>query len=83
MQEARSFLWLSGNIAGASGPQRLYGNRLRSPLCAGGAARSERGHRGKRRLLKSQVPQQGTGNKNTLQKQYQRAGRKGGSVVHD
>lgn len=67
MQEVRSFLWLSRNVAGASGPRHLYGNRLHSPLCARGAAQSERGHGGKRRLLKSQVPQQGTGNKNMLQ----------------
>lgn len=52
-------VWLSRNVAGTPGPQHLYGNRLHSPLCAGGAAQSERGHTGKCRLLKSQVPQQG------------------------
>lgn len=83
MQEARSFLWLSRNAAGASGPQHLYRNGLHSPLCAGGAALSKHEPRGKHCLLKSQVPQQGTGNKNMLQKQYQCAWRNRGSVMHD
>lgn len=43
MRETKPFLWLSRNAAGASGPQRVYGNSLPSPLSAGGAARSERG----------------------------------------
>jgi len=68
MQEAVSFLWLSGNIPGACDPQRS-------------AAQSEQGHRGQHCLLKSQVPQQGTGNKNMLQKQYPSAWRRW--VMHD
>lgn len=56
--------------------------RLHSPLCAGGAAQSKHEPRGKHCLLKSQVPQQGTGNKNMLQKQYSVHGERG-SVMHD
>lgn len=66
VQEAMSFLCFSGNIPRACGPQ----------FCC-----SVTGHRGQRCPLKSQVPQQGTENKNMLQKQDPSAWRRW--VMHD